>query len=106
MVPLHAVHDAFVPGPRQHWAATCAALAAQRRLPAEAAAQARALWHFGRLIGNNDMHFDNLSLRVALPDLARGRFTLSPVYDMLPMRWRPDVHSGELGLRKPRPMPA
>lgn len=97
VVPLHAVHDAFVSGPRQHWAATCAALAQQRRLPAEAAAQARALLHFGRLIGNTDMHFGNLSLRVALPNLARGRFTLAPLYDMLPMRWRPDVHSGELG---------
>ncbi|MFO1297307.1 MAG: hypothetical protein U1F25_13120 [Rubrivivax sp.] len=27
-------------------------------------------------------------------DLARGRFTLAPVYDMLPMRWRPDLLSG------------
>lgn len=97
VVPLHAVHDAFVPGPRQHWAATCSALAQQRRLPAEAAAQARALLHFGRLIGNTDMHFGNLSLRVTLADLPRGRFTLAPLYDMLPMRWRPDVHSGELG---------
>ena len=98
VVPLHAVHDAFVQGPRQDWAATCAALARQRRLPVEAAAQAQALLHFGHLIGNNDMHFGNLSLRVAWPDVARGRFTLAPVYDMLPMRWRPDSHSGELGL--------
>ena len=68
VVPLHAVHDAFVPGPRQHWAATCSALVQQRRLPAEAA------W----------------------ADLAHGRFTLAPVCDMLPMRWRPDPQSGEL----------
>ena len=105
VVPLHAVHDAFVPGPRQHWAATCAALAQQRRLPAEAAAQVRALRQFGRLIGNTDMHFGNLSLRVALPDLAHGRFTLAPVYDMLPMRWRPDLHSGELGMLPFTPEP-
>jgi len=106
VVPLHAVHDAFVPGPRQHWAVTCAALAQQRRLPAEAAAQARALLQFGRLIGNTDMHFGNLSLRVALADLARGRFTLAPLYDMLPMRWRPDVHSGELDPLPFTPEPA
>ena len=105
VVPLHAVHDAFVAGPRLHWAATCQALARQRRLPAEAAAQAQALLHFGRLIGNNDMHFGNLSLRVAWADLARGRFTLAPVYDMLPMRWRPDSHSGELGLLPFTPEP-
>ena len=98
VVPLRAVHDAFVQGPRQHWAATCQALARQRRLPAEAAAQAQALLHFGRLIGNTDMHFGNLSLRVAWADFARGRFTLAPVYDMLPMRWRPDSQSGDLGL--------
>jgi HipA-like C-terminal domain len=93
-VPLWAAHDAFVPGPRQHWAATCDALAAQRRLSADAAAQVRALLHFGRLIGNSDMHFGNLSLFVAPADAARGRFTLAPVYDMLPMRWRPDVATG------------
>ncbi len=97
VVPLDAVHDAFVPGPRRDWAATCQALALQRRLPVEAAAQARTLLQFGRLIGNSDMHFGNLSLVVAGPaDAARGRFSLAPVYDMLPMRWRPDVQSGEL----------
>ena len=97
VVPLDAVHDAFVPGPRRDWAATCQALAAQRRLPADAAAQASALLQFGRLIGNTDMHFGNLSLVVSNPaDAARGRFSLAPVYDMLPMRWRPDVQSGEL----------
>ena len=96
-VPLDAVHDAFVPGPRRDWAATCHALAAQRRLATVAAAQAGALLQFGRLIGNSDMHFGNLSLVVANPaDAARGRFSLAPAYDMLPMRWRPDVQSGEL----------
>ena len=97
VVPLDAVHDAFVPGPRRDWATTCRALAAQRRLAPDAAAQAGALLQFGRLIGNSDMHFGNLSLVVANPaDAARGRFSLAPVYDMLPMRWRPDVQSGEL----------
>ena len=95
-VPLWAVHEAFVPGPKQHWAATCEALALQRRLPLEAVAQVRALRHFGRLIGNSDMHFGNLSLFVAQDDLAPGRFTLAPVYDMLPMRWRPDAATGAL----------
>ena len=95
IVPLEAVHAAFVPGPRQHWAASCKLLARQRRLPSDVPGQVNALMHFGRLIGNSDMHFGNLSLAVATPeDVARGRFTLAPVYDMLPMRWRPDVHSG------------
>ncbi len=105
VVPLHAVHQAFVQGPQQNWAASCRALVQQRRLPAEAAAQAQALLHFGGLIGNSDMHFGNLSLRVALADVAAGRFTLAPCYDMLPMRWRPDPHSGELGLLPFTPEP-
>lgn len=107
VVPLDAVHDAFVPGPRRHWAATCEALLRQRRLPPEAGQQAAALRAFGNLIGNTDMHFGNLSVVVTTPaEAARGRFTLAPVYDMLPMRWRPDPHSGALDLLPFRPEPA
>lgn len=98
VVALDAVHDAFVPGSRRHWSASLETLAAQRRVSPDAAAQARALLQFGRLIGNTDMHFGNLSLAVGPADVARGRFTLAPLYDMLPMRWRPDAVSGELGL--------
>jgi HipA-like C-terminal domain len=105
VVPLHAVHDAFVAGPRQHWAASAETLVAQRRLAPEAVAQVHALRHFGLLIGNTDMHFGNLSLQVAPADAARGRFTLAPLYDMLPMRWRPDVSSGDLGLLPFTPEP-
>jgi serine/threonine protein kinase HipA of HipAB toxin-antitoxin module len=103
---LHAVHEAFVGGPRQHWAATAQALVRQRRLPGEAAAQVEALLRFGRLIGNSDMHFGNLSLWVEPADVAAGRFTLAPIYDMLPMRWRPDVHTGALDLQPFTPEPA
>jgi HipA-like C-terminal domain len=105
VVPLHAVHEAFVTGPRQHWADTCDALVRQRRLPAEAAAQVRAVMQFGRLIGNTDMHFGNLSLFVAPGDVAAGRFALAPVYDMLPMRWRPDPHADGFDLLPFEPMP-
>ena len=56
------MHDAFVPGARQHGAATCEALARLRRLPPQAPVQVGALLQFGRLIGNSDMHFGNLSL--------------------------------------------
>jgi hypothetical protein len=98
VVPLHAVHDAFVPDVRRHWGATCEVLAQQRRLPPESAPQVQALLHFGHLIGNSDMHFGNLGLFVEKDDVARGRFTLAPLYDMLPMRWRPDAASGALDL--------
>jgi hypothetical protein len=91
-VALDAVHDAFVAGPRQHWAATCDALASQRRLSANDASSARTWLEFGRLIGNTDMHFGNLSLWADEP--AKPRFALAPLYDMLPMRWRPDAFTG------------
>lgn len=98
-VALAAWHRAFVGGALQSWEATCAALARQRRVPAETPAQARALLQFGRLIGNTDMHFGNLSLWVEREELAAGRGRLAPVYDMLPMRWRPDTSSGALDLQ-------
>ncbi|MBK9441185.1 MAG: hypothetical protein IPN53_07675 [Comamonadaceae bacterium] len=43
------------------------------------------------------MHFGNASLFVAgntLRDMLKGQFMLAPVYDMLPMRWRPDALIG------------
>ena len=49
---------------------------------------------FGRRIGNADMHSGNLGLFVDLQDLAKGRFRLAPVYDMLPMRWKPNPEMG------------
>ena len=94
MVAVAAVHEAFVAGPYGHWAGTCEALVHQGRLPAPAGPQARALLEFGRLIGNSDMHGGNLSLFVDIDGLAQGRFALAPVYDMLPMRWRPDPVMG------------
>lgn len=46
------------------------------------------LWHFGQLIGNNDMHDGNLSFR---PRLSNSwlELRLAPVYDMLPMLYAP-----------------
>ena len=92
-VRLSAVHRAFVHGPQRNWAETCDTLAAQKRLPQTDATAARVLLEYGRLIGNSDMHFGNLSLYA--PDPAAGRFSLAPAYDMLPMRYRPDIHQGD-----------
>jgi hypothetical protein len=73
----------------------CAASARQRRLTELDAERAAALLAFGRLIAKSDMHSGNLSLFVELEDLAKGRFTEAPLYDMLPMRWRPNPVLGE-----------
>jgi HipA-like C-terminal domain len=92
LVALDAIHAQFVGGARQNWAATCDALAAQRRLDPADARAVRALYEFGHLIGNTDMHFGNLSLWA--DDPAAARFALAPLYDMLPMRWRTDGFHG------------
>lgn len=94
VVSIGAAHEAFVPGSYHGWGRTAEALARQRRLSTEDAARAAALLDFGHLIGNSDMHSGNLGLFVAAADIARGRFTLAPVFDMLPMRWRPDPMLG------------
>jgi HipA-like C-terminal domain len=92
VVALDAVHAQFVTGARHSWPATCDALVLQRRLSPQDAAAVRALFAFGQAIGNTDMHFGNLSLWA--DDPAAGRFALAPLYDMLPMRWRPDGFHG------------
>lgn len=88
------VHKAFVAGAYSHWAATAADLQRQGRLSSGDAQRVAHLLGFGRLIGNTDMHSGNLGLMVERNDLAKGRFRLAPVYDMLPMRWKPNPEMG------------
>ena len=106
VVALDAVHEAFVNGSRQNWAASCDALVLQRRLEATDAHAVRALLEFGQLIANTDMHFGNLSLWADNP--ADPRFELAPLYDMLPMRWRTDGFHGlqDYSPFEPPPAPA
>ncbi len=97
VVALGAVHAAFVPGGYDGWAASCDALARQGRLSEEDALEASCRLQFGQLIGNSDMHSGNLGLFALgsnLFEIAKGRFTLTPSYDMLPMRWKPDPATG------------
>jgi hypothetical protein len=99
VVSVGAAHTAFVPGGYQHWAATCDALARQGRLSASDAQDALFRLQFGHLVGNTDMHAGNLGLFAqgdTLKDIAKGRFALAPVYDMLPMRYQPDAQTGGL----------
>lgn len=97
VVPASAVHEAFVPATRQHWVATCEALAAQKRLSQAQVNTVASAYLFGQAIGNTDMHFGNLSFFV--DDLVQATLAPTPVYDMLPMMWRPGVHGGELDTR-------
>jgi hypothetical protein len=94
LVAAAAVHAQFVPTPRQHWVGTCRALVDLNLLSSGDLSTATQAYVFGQFIGNTDMHFGNLSFWVQ--DVVRPRFELAPIYDMLPMMWRPSIHSGSL----------
>lgn len=102
LVAAAAVHDHFVRVPRQHWVGTCRALLGQALLSPQGVDTAAQAFLFGQFIGNTDMHFGNLSFFV--DNVARPHFEVTPIYDMLPMMWRPSIHSGSLDadpLRQP-----
>ncbi len=104
VVSLGAIHRAWVAGPQQHWAATANSLSARGYLSADEAANIATIREFGRLIGNTDMHFGNLSLLVDdLQKLSSPRFQLAPVYDMLSMTYKPGEFRDDLGYT---PLPA
>lgn len=61
------------------------------------------LWWFGVLIGNTDMHYGNTSLYLT----PNQPLELAPVYDMLPMLYRPNQEGGlpPVSLNPPPPSP-
>ncbi len=86
VVSLRALHDAgFTGGDTNDWAIAAAGLHARGWLSASDLRAVRLRHLFGRLIGNTDMHFGNLSFFLDL-DLP---LRLAPTYDMLPMLWAP-----------------
>ncbi len=96
VVAIDALHSEFVNAPRRNWIHTGETLAAKKLITsAELSAVAR-IYAFGQFIGNSDMHFGNLSFFV--DDVQKPTLTLAPVYDMLPMMWRPSVNTGELNV--------
>ena len=97
VVPLAPIHKAFVGGSRQNWATSCDKLAELGHLPRQEAQTVHVLLYFGRLIGNTDMHFGNLSLAVNdMARLATPKFSLAPCYDMLTMAYKPGEFRGDL----------
>lgn len=85
LISLMALDAEFVGDGRSPWPVVTAELARQRIVTAESPAAAQALFAFGRLIGNTDMHQGNLSFMSE-----HGRpYALAPAYDMLPMAFSP-----------------
>ncbi len=70
-------------------------------LSADDAQRVALLWHFGRLIGNTDMHDGNLSFQPGRPG-GRAGLKLAPAYDMLPMLYAP-MRGVELPTRQFQP---
>lgn len=79
------------------WSSAAVRLRDEGLISATTASDIASLWHFGRLIGNTDMHEGNLAFEPA--SSAGGELTLAPAYDMLPMLYAP-VRGVELPLRK------
>jgi hypothetical protein len=94
VVAIGAVHESLLSDSYQHWAHSGQQLCSRQQLSLADARQIETTLHFGRLIGNTDMHSGNLSLFVDPGTWKRPRFSVAPIYDMLPMRWRPDAAMG------------
>lgn len=92
IVAIQALHDEFVKDGQVHWVKTSQTLHAQKLISAQEVSQIASIHAFGHFIGNTDMHFGNLSFFV--DDVITPKIRLAPVYDMLPMMWRPDPHYG------------
>jgi HipA-like C-terminal domain len=82
--------DSALYGKLDNWIDAGKRLAADGHIDAASLSTIRLLASFGALIANTDRHLGNL----ACFDRYDGRFTLAPVYDMLPMLYAPE--HGEL----------
>ena len=79
----------------KNWTQSTQLLVDKRRLAIKDYEMVRLLDAYGALIGNSDRHPGNLSLSWQ----ADGKFALAPVYDMLPMMYRPNTQ-GEIVERR------
>jgi len=59
------------------------------------------LWWFGAMIGNTDMHYGNAGLLLG----DERPLSLAPVYDMVPMCYRPDIEGRLPGAPVVPPLP-
>lgn len=84
LVSLTAVDNEFL-GYLDNWVATAGRLEGREMISSDDASQIRWLHSFGSLIANTDMHFGNISLIYR----RNKSFELAPIYDMLPMLFRP-----------------
>jgi len=87
VLSLASVSDEWL-GTRDNWIEAARLLSKDRMIDPETARTIRWLEAFGRLIGNNDRHFGNITF-TAEETLSPPGLELAPAYDMLPMRLAP-----------------
>ena len=85
LVSLRALDAAHIGLGSGNWAQAARKLEAEGWITNEDGERMSQLYCFGQLIANTDMHWENVSF--LLPE--HRPFPLAPVYDMLPMRFRP-----------------
>jgi hypothetical protein len=101
-VSLQSFDAAFLGVGPSSWCTLASSMQQSNFLASTDAQQLSAIWHFGRLIGNTDMHLGNMSF--LLPP--KPPFTLAPVYDMLHMIYRPGLEGQIPGIQQlPKPSP-
>ncbi len=100
VVSLSALDGAFYGKADTPWTAAADRLSNDKLISVRDARCLKWLWWYGNLIGNDDMHYGNISLLLD----GQGAFELAPCYDMLPMRYRP-TSTGEIVHQEPKPKP-
>ncbi|RLB89074.1 MAG: phosphatidylinositol kinase, partial [Deltaproteobacteria bacterium] len=83
MISLDLIDREYV-GLGNHWPRVLKRLFDRGIVEEHDVPNAKALWYFGKLINNTDMHLGNLSL-----SMENDMFRLSPVYDMCSMGFAP-----------------
>ncbi|WP_211343771.1 HipA domain-containing protein [Roseateles asaccharophilus] len=83
MLSAGSVDDEFF-GMRDSWSEFAARCERERYLKAEDARHVDVMAAFSELIGNNDRHFENISLLIREDGEYQG---VAPAYDILPMRY-------------------
>jgi HipA-like C-terminal domain len=94
IVAIAALHSEFVKGDWANWVSTSEVLVQKGLITQQELQLVATIFAFGHYIGNTDMHSGNLSFFV--DDVITPKIRLAPVYDMLPMMWKPDIHQGVL----------
>jgi hypothetical protein len=100
-VSLQSFDAAFLGIGPSSWSVLASTMEESNLLSSTQAQQLSSIWHFGRLIGNTDMHLGNMSFLLT----PKPPLTPAPIYDMLPMIYRPGLE-GQIPDRQQLPEPS